>query len=139
MNVREFLSRPSELEREIGRKRFRIESLRRLAERVTPSLQEVRVRSSPDPARMQAFLAEIADEEQEIVRLEEERLRALTETALAVTRLPDGRLSRLLELRYLEGLGWQEIALRLDYCASTVFRMHKRALELLPLPPAYRE
>ena len=135
MTAREFLSRPEDLRREICRRRFRAETLRRLAAGSAPSLREVRVLSTPDPTRFQALLAEAADEEQEILRLEEERLQALTDAALAVTRLPDSRLSRLLELRYLEGLSWHETALRMNYGESTVFRLHQQALALLPLPP----
>ena len=135
MNAREFLTRPEALRRQIERKRYRIDTLRRLAENAPPPLREVRVCSSPDPARMQALLAEAADEEQDVRLLEEDLGRVLTEVMLAVSALPEPRLSRVLELRYLDALPWEEISLQMNLCQSVVFRLHRRALSLLPLPP----
>ena len=135
MNAREFLTRPETLRRQIEQKRYRIETLRRLAESAPQALREIRVCASPDPARMQSLLAEAAEEEQGVRLLEEELSRALTEVILAVSALPEPRLSRVLELRYLDSLPWEEISLRMNLCQSVVFRLHRRALPLLPLPP----
>ena len=135
MTVQEFLCRPNMLQQEIERKRRRIDFLRRQAERLTRLLQDVRIRSSPDPALMQALLAEAADEEQEIFRLEEERKQALVGIMLAISLVPDARHARLLELRYLDGAGWSEIAEYLFCGTDWVYKLHRAALESLPLPP----
>ena len=135
MTVREFLSRPEALQREIGRRQARIDTLRRLSGRFSAPLQEVRVRSSPDPTRMQELLAEVADGEREILRLEEERQQALADTALLISRLSEERLIRLLTLRYLDGLGWEETAGCMGYSLPWIFRLHQQALRLLPPPP----
>ena len=134
MTVREYLEQPETLRLEIRRKQARIETLRRLSTRFSAQLSDVRVQSSPDPARMQAFLAEAADEEQEIARLTEERKQALVDAALLISRLPDDRMIRILEMRYLGNLAWEEILNRLDGGASTVYRLHQQALELLSPP-----
>ena len=42
---------------------------------------------------------------------------------------------RVLELRYIDGLSWEETTLRLGYSHSNVFRLHQQALSLLPPPP----
>ena len=135
MTVTEYLQRPDKIRKEIARKRTRIEALRRFAARLTEPLQEVRVSSSPDPARMQAFLSEAADEEEDIARLQQELERVLDETAIYLSFLPDEQMVRVLGLRYMEGLTWMEIALRLDYHISAVYKIHRRALVLLPPPP----
>lgn len=135
MTVREYLEQPETLRLEIRRKQARIETLRRLSTRFSAQLSDVRVQSSPDPARMQAFLAEAADEEREVRRLEAERVRALADAALLISALPDDRMARVMELRYLDRCRWEEIADRLECSGSAVFRLHRRALELLPSPP----
>ena len=135
MTTREYLERPEAFRLEIGRKQNRIETLRRLAGRITAHLSDVQVRSTPDPSRMQAFLAEAADEEREILRLEEARKQALVDSALLISRLPDEKMARILELRYLDRLGWEEITEEMGCCASRVYRLHQLALEILTPPP----
>ncbi len=120
---------------EIRKKQERVETLRRLAARRPAQLSEVRVQTSPDPALAQAILADAADEEREIEKLEEERLRAFREAALAISRVRDTRQARLLELRYLEGFGWPVVIARMHHCESWVFRLHALALAAVPVPP----
>ena len=135
MTAREYLERPEAMRIEICRKRARIETLRRLATRFSAPLSGVRVQASPDPSRLETFLAEAADEEQEILRLEERRKQALVDSALLISRLPDEKMARILELRYLDRLGWEEITEEMGCCASRVYRLHQLALEILTPPP----
>lgn len=135
MTAREYLERPETIRREIERKRMRIETLRRLATRFSAEPAPVRVRSTPDPTRMQAFLAEAADEEQEIRTLEEQRRKAFADAALLISRLPEEKMARILELRYLDLLPWEEITDGMDISASHVFRLHQQALDILTPPP----
>ena len=135
MTVREYIGRPDAIRQEIARKQARIAALRRLASRVSSPPQEVRVRTSPDPARTQGLLAEVVDGERELLLLEETLEQAVADTALFIAGLPDDRLIRLLELRYLEGCGWEEISGRLGYSPSRTFALHRQALSLLPPPP----
>ena len=134
MTAREYLDRPEKLRLEICRRRARIETLRRLASRFTAGFSDVRVRTSPDPSRMQSFLAEAADEEREIVLLGEKRKRALADAALLIARLPDEKMARIMEMRYLDRLSWEEITDRLNGGSSTVYRLHQQALDLLSPP-----
>lgn len=134
MTPQEYLLRPRVIRQEILRKENRIASLRRHTARLTSALRDVRVKTSPDPAFVQEILAEIADEEQAIFRLEEENTRALTGIALYVSFLP-AVYAELLEARYLDGLSWAETMDRLGYSRSSVFRIHRQALSLLPPPP----
>ena len=135
MTAREYLERPETIRREIERKRMRIETLRRLAVRFSAEPAEVRVRTSPDPTRMQAFLAEAADEEQEIRALEEQRRRAFADAALLISCLPEEKMARILELRYLDLLPWEEIVDLMGISASHVYRLHQLALDILTPAP----
>ena len=79
------LLKPLPIRREIERKQMRIETLRRFAEHLTSPLREVRVKSTPDPTRMQALLAEAADEEKQLPLLEAELEQALAAAAIMVS------------------------------------------------------
>ena len=136
MTALDYLGRPEALRREIAREKDRIDSLRELCTRVSARLRKVTVRSSPDPARMQDLIARIADGEQELRRLEEDLRQALADTALYISSLPDERMIRVLELRYLEGLSWEQTSRVMGYCRAGVFRYQQEALLLLPPPPA---
>ncbi|QUC66149.1 hypothetical protein [Aristaeella hokkaidonensis] len=133
------LLKPRQIRREIERKQMRIETLRRFAEHLTSPLREVRVKSTPDPTRMQALLAEAADEEKQLPLLEAELEQALAAAAIMVSTLPDIRLIELMELRYLEGRSWEETASIIGYSPSQTFKLHRAAMSLLPLPESEKE
>ena len=136
MTTVEYLLRPKMLRAEISRKLIRVESLRRYAARLTAPVREVEVQSTPDPARMQAFLSEAADEEKAIAALRKDLKQAITDTAIYLSFLPDTQMLRIMELRYLEFLDWEEIAREVGYFHTSLYRIHRRALDLLPPPPA---
>ena len=131
MKVPEVIRRPRDLRKEMERKQTRIDTLRRFAQQLTAPLQEVKIKSSPDPARFQALLAEAADEEQELKKLEEERVQAVTEAVLAFSALPDERMIRIMELRYLEERSWEEIAEEMYMSESWTLKLHKAAVAVL--------
>ena len=133
------LLKPRQIRREIERKQMRIETLCRFAEHLTSPLKEITVKSTPDPTRMQALLAEAADEEKQLPLLEAELDRALTAAAITVSTLPDTRLVRLMELRYLEGRSWEEVAAEMGYSQSQMFKLHRAAMSLLSLPESEEE
>ena len=133
------LLKPRQIRREIERKQMRIETLRRFAEHLTSPLREVRVKSTPDPTRMQALLAEATDEEKQLPLLEAELEQALAAAAIMVSTLPDERLVHLMELRYLESYSWEEVAAALGYSPSQTFKLHRAAMSLLPLPKSEEE
>ena len=110
---------------------MRIEMLQKYSVRLSSGLNQVRVKSSPDPTRMQALLAEAADEEKEVTRLEAELSQASSEAAILISRLPDMEMIRLLELRYLECQGWPETAMSLNRSLNGAYKLHRRALDLL--------
>ena len=131
MKVPEVIRRPRDLRKEMERKQTRIDTLRRFAQQLTAPLREVKIKSSPDPARFQALLAEAADEEQELKKLEDERVQAVTEAVLAFSALPDERMIRIMELRYLEERSWEEIAEEMWISESRMFKLHKAAVAAL--------
>ena len=78
--------------------------------------------------RLDACAAEL---EQEVRAMEQ----AMSEIRAAIVSVPDETLRQLLELRYINGLKWWEIAERLSYSdeAKNVYKLHGKALHLLKL------
>ena len=89
MTVRECLERPGIIRQAIMLKLTRIETLRKYAVPSSCGLDPVRVKATLDPARMQALLADAADEEKEVTRLKEELSQAAFEAAILISKLPD--------------------------------------------------
>ena len=137
MTAREYLERPERIAREIRRKHIRIETLKRMATRFGAELTDVRVQTTPDPTRMQAFLADAADEEKEIARLEEKLQEAVCDSARLIARLPNEEMARILEMRYLDGWIWEDIIDAMDMGSTRVYELHRKALDILtPAPEA---
>ena len=99
----------------------------------------MQVQSTPDPFRAQGLLAEVADEENSLLLLEETLQDALAETAFYISLLPEERLICLLAYRYLDGCRWEEISGRMSFSISRVYRLHQQAVSLLPPPPELPE
>ena len=136
MTPREYMMLAEELQRDIEFRERRIAALRRMASSLGPQgFISDRVQSTPDPGRMQRFVDEIADEEQAILALRERRAGMVADIVLAISRLPDEKYCRLLELRYLEGRCWDEISHILHFSPGWTFKLHRQALDLLADQP----
>ena len=139
MTAKEYLQRPKQIVQEIRRKQGRIETLKRLATRLGPEMSDIRVQTTPDPARIQGFLAEAADEEREIALLEEKLQEALCDSARLIARLPDEKMARILEMRYLDKQMWEDICetmeAEMDTGRTRVFELHRTALDILTPAP----
>lgn len=139
MTAKEYLERPERIVREIRRKQERIGTLKRLATRFGPELSDIRVQTTHDPTKMQGFLADAADEEKEIARLEEKLQEALCDSARLIARLPDEKMARILEMRYLDRQMWEDICetmeAEMDTGRTRVFELHRIALDILTPAP----
>ena len=135
MTAKEYLQRPKQIVQEIRRKQGRIETLKRLATRLGPEMSDIRVQTTPDPTRVQGFLAEAADEEREIARLEEKLQEALCDSARLIARLPSEEMARILERRYLDEWTWEEIIEEMDISRTQVYERHRTALDILTPAP----
>lgn len=65
---------------------------------------------------------------EEIVRTKNEYSKKRNEIMAAVHAMENMEYAELLELRYMEGLGWKEIAKKMGYERSTIFKKHGKAL-----------
>ncbi len=129
MTAKEFLQQYLQAERGINAKLEEISRLRSLAMRTTQVLEKdkVFVQSSAGD-RMAAIVDKIVDLErevdQEIDKLQEIRRRVQA----AIDAVPNGSQRSVLTLRYIHGLKFEEIAVKLTYHYRWVFELHGRGL-----------
>ena len=130
--VKDFLNRGYRIKERIAAKERRIDEWRRRAESITAEIKPVASFSSTPSKKVEDAACAIADLQSEI-RAEIYEL--------AAVELEIGRLIKesglddtdqfMMELRYLNYMRWEEIAVALHYAYRWVMRRHKKALLFL--------
>jgi hypothetical protein len=127
--VDKLLGRPLALRKEISLKETKIRILREAAGRFEIRMHPDKVKSTPDPTRIQDVLARVVDEEREIRRLEAEQAQAYLVSAGYIADISHPLVQRVMELYYLEGRDVTHISADLGYSVSHLFRLRRRGLE----------
>lgn len=78
--------------------------------------------------KMAEAVAKVLALEDQIIEAEAKARAQLADIMEAINSVKDDTLKTILLLRYVEGLGWVEIAERMHYEKSSVFIFHGRAL-----------
>ncbi|MDC7248449.1 MAG: DUF1492 domain-containing protein [Sphaerochaetaceae bacterium] len=131
MTNKEFLSRAFYLERQIKSKENQLQYLRAHAIYVTPSISDIPNCSATEKSRMEKTLIKIMELEdyinKEIIKL----IGLKKEIDSAIKAINNISCETILEMRYLEYLNWQEIAIRLNVSQDHVYYLHRKALNLV--------
>lgn len=126
-----WLARYQEINKDIDQLLLEQSQLKDLVTRVTPNLSGM-PRGGGGDSR-QAAIAKIVDLERQI----DQKIDALADLRQGIARvveaMPNGNYRRLLNLRYIAGKRWEEIALIMGYDYSWVIKMHGRALDILQI------
>jgi DNA-directed RNA polymerase specialized sigma subunit len=130
MNAKEYLSQALWLDQMILSKLEQLETLKSLSMKVTSSFAEEKISGgSVEKSKMESTIVKVIDLESEInndfIRLIELK----KEIQDTINRMDDINQQLLLELRYLSGKGWDEIAASMGYDPRTVYRIHGKALK----------
>lgn len=127
----DWLNRYKKLDHEINRECDELSRWRSRAEKITPTI-------SPAPGgsgngdRIQDAVEKIVEIEA-IINIEIDRLVGIqTEIEGAIKNIPDITLQTLLRMRYIDGLTWEKIAVKLDKSYQWVCELHGRALQKIP-------
>ena len=124
---KEFLRRYRECER---REQEILEEIQRLrADKMFPSS----VNDGMPKGSQQSDLSDyVVSMERQIGRLKRERLkkaRTREQIDLAIRRMKNPDEQRVLRLRYLWGLKWEEVAVKMSYSWKQIHRLHSSALD----------
>lgn len=130
MNAKEYLSQALWLDQMIVSKLEQLETLKSLAMKVTSSFAEEKVSGgNTEKSKMESTIVKVIDLENEIGGDFERLVDLKKEIQDAINRVDNINCQLLLEMRYLNGKNWEEIALALGYDRSTVFRIHGKAIK----------
>jgi len=128
--TKEYLSQALWLDQMILSKLEQLETLKSLSMKVTSSFAEEKISGgNVEKSKMESTIVKVIDLEGEInadfVRLIELK----KEIQDTINRMEDINYQLLLEMRYLNGKNWEEIAQELKYNNRTVFKVHGKALK----------
>ena len=130
MTAKEYLSKAYWLNQRIDKKLAQVSRLKNMATKATGSHQAQRLSGTSRHSPMENCLVEVIDLEYEI-NADIDRLVDLKhELAACIMKLEDCSQKQVLELRYLDGLTWEDIAkLMRDYDVQRIFQVHGKALQ----------
>lgn len=128
--AKEFLNRGYQSRIRIRAKKERIENWRRIAESITAAIKPVAAFSSMPSKKVENCVCNIIELQEEIQEEIDGLVQVEREIGRAITKaVEDPTLRVLLEMRYLNYLKWEEIAVRLDVTFRWTMTLHRRALE----------
>lgn len=128
--AKEFLNRGYQSRIRIRAKKERIENWRRIAESITAAIKPVAAFSSMPSKKVEDCVCNIIELQEEIQEEIDGLVQVEREIGRAITKaVEDPTLRALLEMRYLNYLKWEEIAVRLDVTFRWTMTLHWRALE----------
>lgn len=101
------------------------------AAKVTPTYTDLP--RAPGGDRIQTAVDHIAEIDAQIGREIEEIERRRADTIEAIRGVADARLRTLLKLRYIDGLTFEEVAVRMHYSWRQICNLHGKALEQIKI------
>ncbi len=129
MKAKDYLSQAYKLNHRIDCKLRQTENLRDLATRATASIHAERVSGTKQRSPMENAIVKLIDLEYEINSDIDRLVDMKREIAVVISKLSSPSHKILLELRYLEGKTWDEIAKAMDYDLRWIYRLHGKALK----------
>jgi hypothetical protein len=130
MNAKEYLSQALWIDQRIDSKIEQLEILRSLATKVTANLKEEKVSGGNNTkSHMENTIVKIIDLEKEINEDIDRLVDMKAEIRDTIGQANDPVCQLLLELRYINGKAWEEIARDIGFDIRTAFRLHGKALK----------
>ena len=135
MTAKEFLRRAREVDRRVDEAQERVE-------RIRAKLESGRMSSVTGmPRGGGADWTETADRLIELERVVNDKTRELVRWKLAaidaIRAVEEPRLSEVLELYYIDGFTWEDVAKRMGLDVRWVYRLHGRALQMVKVPEEF--
>ena len=134
MNARTYLSQYMVLNHRIEGKIAILNELQAAAEKTNFVMSDVVVSHSRNNHAMEEVIIRIQELKDQIAKDMLRLLDLQDELMKQIEKVPDWKMRRLLEMRYIFQKTWEEIADSLNYSESNVFKLHKRALQEIKVP-----
>ena len=128
---KEFLMSYQKEKRRVRRLEEQLEELRR--NKMSPSVTNDGMPHGTDKKDLSDYAVKVDEIEQELVAARYSRICAFQEVQKRIEAMEDEREKDLLPYRYLKGLKWEEICVRMDYKWRQVHRIHAMAIKNLKM------
>ena len=129
MTAKEYLRQIRVLNAKIARRKKQLEELQALATSMGSPSTGDRVQSSPSGDKMSGIVARWVDLEQDIAVMIDDLVNLKNRIIGEIYQLDDERYIRILEMRYVDGDRWEQIAKDMGYGMPHLFRLHGSALQ----------
>ena len=126
-----YLRQVAQLRREIAETKELLTRLREQSTRATSRLSAVRCSGTGQHDSMANAALKIVRNEEKLVEQIAHLEEAIVARMALIAQVEDPRERRVLELRYLHGLGEEELCRRMELSAAQLWRVHGEALESL--------
>ena len=128
---KEFLMSYQKEKRRVRRLEEQLEELRQ--NKMSPSATNDGMPHGTDKKDLSDYAVKVDEIEQELVAARYSRICAFQEVQKRIEAMEDEREKDLLTYRYLKGLKWEEICVRMDYKWRQVHRIHAMAIKNLKM------
>ncbi len=130
MHAKEYLSQAIWLDQMIDSKLEQLEMLKSLTMKVTSSFTKEKIcGGNIEISKMENTIVKVIDLENEVNDDIDRLVELKKDIQDTLNQIDDLNYQLLLEMRYLCGKNWEEIALAMGYDRSTVFRIHGKAIK----------
>lgn len=128
MKAKSFLRRYERAKKRVEEIKKRLADLEAQSTNVTQAMEADRVQTSPQPDRIGRVVAMKVDLAADLVEAETDELDLMNQIYVVLNQLEDPDHQRLLRLRYIECLKWEDVADQMHYESRNIFYIHGRAL-----------
>ncbi len=134
MNAKEYLNQGFRINERIDSKIEQIAMLRNLALKTSVTLSDMPGDPNKGKSRTEGLIVKILGLEEEINADISKLVDLKQEIMRVIDKIEDPQESLLLNLRYLNFLTWEDIAIKMDCSVRTIHKLHGRALEHVKVP-----
>ena len=134
--TKNYLMRAYRVDQRIENKMEQIARLNDLDTKATVTYSDMPRNPNRGGSRMEDAILSIIDLQAEINQDMLELVNIKREIMTSIKSVDDPELQLLLELRYLNYVSWEQIALQMNFSIDNVFKLHKKALDLVEVPEA---
>lgn len=130
-NAKEYLGQAYRIDQRINSKIEQVSALNNMATKATSTISDMPGSATRNIHRMEDVIVKIINLQDEINADIDELVDIKAEVMSVIKSIDNLEYQTLLELRYLCFKPWEQIAIELGYSINNVFKMHRKAIELL--------
>lgn len=134
--TKNYLMRAYRIDQRIANKMEQIEKLNDLATKATTTYGDMPGSPNRNIHRMEDAICKIIDIKGKINQDILELVEIKDQIMESIKSVQDPELQLLLELRYLNYVSWEKIALQMNFSIDNIFKLHKKALDEITIPEA---